>query len=669
MKRNSSQSFTVGSILSIVLACTVFVALIATRFSTDPAMLQLHFNAYAIISIVAASTTLLILLQIIIRNSHTEETGWFLLVLLGQILFAGSEAMQRCSLDKGSAVFWSQMGGAGVSILGTGLFLFAVAYAKPARARPAILGPLLLWVTTIVTVYYSEGNLFFNNNPSQIKSYPWGYNNDPGSAFVLALIWAVLPGLIAGVILLLFRRSTDNPLLRKQSLLFAIAISIPLIMAGITDGVLPALHIESIPPLATMFEVVTCLIISYGTSKYQFFQVNQAALAENVLSSMNEAVVVTQADFSIEYINNEAERLLKRTTAELRHVKIDTLFTPDSWTKINGFIQGTSNVIGVNGFDDIAVIDQTGAETPVRAVVTGLQEGKYQAHVFVISDITDIVDSYHKLESDANQIRTLLEDAKRLENQLETEKNSISQIVDLRTNELRRAQTELKESDRLKTEFIMLGSHNLRTPITIMASSLEVLKQTQDEARRQELFNSLGQGIDRLKDFVEDMVSIVSLESGSGLEHAPTTIASLLAPVVADANALATTKPDITFSADIRDQEAILNANTVRLQGALSNIVSNAFKFTQSGRIEIVGHRINNSYGIIFSDTGIGIAADELPRIFTMFHRGTDTLQYEYEGKGIGLYLTKLIIDEHGGTIQVQSTPGSGSTFTVSLPL
>lgn len=72
---------------------------------------------------------------------------------------------------------------------------------------------------------------------------------------------------------------------------------------------------------------------------------------------------------------------------------------------------------------------------------------------------------------------------------------------------------------------------------------------------------------------------------------------------------------------------------------------------------------------ITVTDTGIGIKPDELPKLFTKFHRGTDTLEYPYEGEGIGFYLTKLIVEEHNGTIGVTSKLGKGTVATVTIPL
>ena len=666
MKKEAKSLLIPGTIAAAIFSLTLVGGLLTTKIASLHG-LHLHWNPYAIFSLVSFAGTLLILLRIIASNSHSEETSWFILVMLGQLLYAGGEALQRTGLDAQSVIFWARVSGAGASILGVGTLLFAIAYTRGARAKPAVLAPILLWTTVVLSIFYAEGSLIFNGDPSQLKAYPWGYNNAPGQAFWMALSWIIIPGISSGIILLNFRRHSDNLLLRKQSLLFAIAILAPMLGGLVTDGVLPLVGVASVPSLATLFELITCALLYYGISRYQFFEINPGILAENVLTTMSEAVVVTRADFTIEYVNGEASRLLNLSNQDLSHISIHTLFSPDSWPKIHTYIQGQA--LNQDAMGDVTLVSQTGKATPVRVFISNLREGNFQAYVFVISDISDIVASYQRLESDSIRIRHLLNESQLLQQQLKSEKANVEHTVELRTQELRKAQEELKESDKLKTEFIMLGSHNLRTPITIMASSLEMLKETRSDTERHAYIESLDQGIKRMKDFVEDMVTIVSLEAGTGQRREPVRVIDLLDPVVTETKALATTKPAIAFRTDIQNSEVAILANAVSLRGALRNLLSNAFKFTETGSVTLQARLRDSSYDISVIDTGIGIAAEELPKLFTKFHRGSDMYTYEYEGKGIGLYLTKLIVDKHGGKIRVESIVGKGSSFTVSLPI
>jgi signal transduction histidine kinase len=142
----------------------------------------------------------------------------------------------------------------------------------------------------------------------------------------------------------------------------------------------------------------------------------------------------------------------------------------------------------------------------------------------------------------------------------------------------------------------------------------------------------------------------------------------ILHEVVTEGSHIAHVK-GLEFNIDIQNPDALVKANKAWLHGAVQNLIVNACKFTSKGHIDVVAKIVESNLQIQVSDTGIGVESSELPKLFTKFHRATDTLQYEYEGEGLGLYLTKLIIEELHGRISAESTLGVGSVFTVWLPL
>ena len=106
------------------------------------------------------------------------------------------------------------------------------------------------------------------------------------------------------------------------------------------------------------------------------------------------------------------------------------------------------------------------------------------------------------------------------------------------------------------------------------------------------------------------------------------------------------------------------------LRSALWNLIDNAIKFThQGGTSSLDVAEADGKVLISVKDTGIGISPEEIPKLFTKFHRGTSVETYDFEGTGIGLYASKIIIEEQGGTITVKSEKDKGSTFTVILPI
>ena len=125
----------------------------------------------------------------------------------------------------------------------------------------------------------------------------------------------------------------------------------------------------------------------------------------------------------------------------------------------------------------------------------------------------------------------------------------------------------------------------------------------------------------------------------------------------------------VQLSVIINVGDARLSANLLRTRAAFWNILDNAFKFTKSGTIAFEAQTADGQLVVTITDTGIGIPSQELPTIFNKFHRASSTLQYDFDGEGIGLYLAKLIVDEHHGEIIVTSEPDKGTKVIIKLPL
>jgi signal transduction histidine kinase len=229
--------------------------------------------------------------------------------------------------------------------------------------------------------------------------------------------------------------------------------------------------------------------------------------------------------------------------------------------------------------------------------------------------------------------------------------------------------TKLREVDSLKNEFITITSHNLRTPLTIIKGNIELLDDSDLQPDIVGIIASIKESATRLSAFAEDMLTIASIEASSepiALQHV--TIADLTDSLHKTFAAAAKDK-GITLHWDVRDPASVVTVSTSRMQAVIRNLLDNAMKFTsQGGRIVLVVALQPPGLIITVSDTGIGISPEEQTKLFTKFHRGTSSMQYDYAGTGIGLYATKLITEAHGGKIAFTSETGKGSSFTVTIP-
>jgi signal transduction histidine kinase len=216
----------------------------------------------------------------------------------------------------------------------------------------------------------------------------------------------------------------------------------------------------------------------------------------------------------------------------------------------------------------------------------------------------------------------------------------------------------------------MIASHNLRTPLTIIDGYLELAKSEALSADLQHILSNIETNSKRLKIFAEDLLIISSVEAGQKVfKMNLLAIEEILHKVADDFKEIAANK-QIDFRVEIPSDPVKIRGSNVHIRNAIYNLLDNAFKFTkEKGSIRLKMVRLDDTIQISVADTGAGIPPKEIEKLFTKFHRGTSTLEYNYEGTGIGLYLTKLIVNEHGGTIDVQSEVGKGSTFTITLPL
>lgn len=229
----------------------------------------------------------------------------------------------------------------------------------------------------------------------------------------------------------------------------------------------------------------------------------------------------------------------------------------------------------------------------------------------------------------------------------------------------------LKDADKLKSEFLIISSHNFRTPLTVITGYLDLLKDTPMDDQTRKYLKTISDHTQELTDLTNDMLTVAELE---GREQPKLNLELVNLNDLVN-NQVTMIKQKLALKQQVLnlrldEQPVLVHAHLTYLQTILWNLVDNASKFTpEKGIVSINLTRSNNQAVIGVSDTGVGISAEEMPKLFTKFHRGTSIMRYEYEGVGLGLYMVKLMLTYMGGTIEAQSEESKGSTFTIRLPL
>ena len=199
---------------------------------------------------------------------------------------------------------------------------------------------------------------------------------------------------------------------------------------------------------------------------------------------------------------------------------------------------------------------------------------------------------------------------------------------------------------------------------------MEQITASKPPAALQKMLDPIGVNVTRLGGFAEDVLTISTVEAGQNILHQePTEMAPVLT-TIADEFGMMAKQKKLRFIATI-DTTATVNLSKSHFRSALWNLLDNAYKFSTegTGTIELTARTIGDRLEIAVKDNGTGIATAEVPHLFTKFHRATDIMAYNYEGVGVGLYIAKLIIEQHGGHIAVETAEGKGSLFTISLPI
>ena len=230
--------------------------------------------------------------------------------------------------------------------------------------------------------------------------------------------------------------------------------------------------------------------------------------------------------------------------------------------------------------------------------------------------------------------------------------------------------TELQRAEQVRRDFVANASHELRTPAAAIRALAEVLADgaLRDAVRGPRFVDQIVGESDRLTRLLDDMLTLTRVERGAELLHAQSVpAAEALASALARVEPLAAARA-VTLSREVGETDT-LHADPAGLQTALLNLLDNAIKYTpEGGQVALRGRAVPGGYEISVADTGPGIPAEHLSRIFERFYRVDKARDRATGGTGLGLAIVKHLAEAHGGRVTVHSELGHGSTFTVFFP-
>ena len=254
---------------------------------------------------------------------------------------------------------------------------------------------------------------------------------------------------------------------------------------------------------------------------------------------------------------------------------------------------------------------------------------------------------------------------------LQREARKVQQLEE-ETRELARAKAELEQLEAVEGRFMLTMVHILRAPVAVMQNSIQLIRKGYVPPEEQpELLERIEQRAGELLTTLDDLLMLAYLKERVGVQDAQqvsvaAVLEGLLPPMAQRAE-----QHGLELRAEIEDRPYV-RANPDHIKTLWSHLLDNAIRYTPSGGRVIVSLSTDQEHkqavGAV-SDTGIGIAVDDIPRIFEDFYRTEEARRLQETGTGLGLSIVREVVELYGGTIEVQSEVGQGSTFSFRLPL
>jgi len=741
-------------------------------------LLNLNLNLSACFSMAAiASNGILLIVLSRIRNK-VPALLWFSLFLFDMFLWSIIEMMLRMSNQPSSAQFWIGIQNIGPAFVPPIFLMFTLIYTKNEKYANKTSVWASFFLTALVFFYViTTTNLTHSKDLSMLIHHWWGYSSIPMGYFPVFVIWVYLNFILSLALLIQFYHRYDNGLSRKQTRLFIIGVTFP-ILGSITDAfhaLVPA--ISDLPPTAVVFTSLMAIVVGFAILRYGLFAFNPISLASNILLTMKEAVIVTDLRYKVQYMNQEAERLLKSQLTTSEGIILEDLTG-------SGFASTVSRVADTvlthhqsYEIQESSIQTSHGDDIPVSLAIVYARNEKGEAagYILVLTNLTPLKESNVRLlektkllaekqaelrEEKANVERKVKERTLELSNvqaQLAASINSltlgfvlfdssgrsmvnnpaiheiftlptrkhwtISEIADsldepsqllknfeLSVRQNRRVSlpeinygsrtlraiivpvasehkktadtlilfediTESKVLERSKDEFFSIASHELRTPLAAIRGYASVIRENSKDEKLNQRVDVIADSAKRLIEMVNSFLKLSRLEQGGlSFDLIPTDPFMVALDVASELEPIAKEKGIILQVHKPRHPLPMTQADPSHLKEVFENILGNALKYSEQGNISVrFSVHEQGNVQISIQDTGTGIPVADQKLLFHKFQQAGDnilTRGAENGGSGLGLYITKLMVEAMGGEIWLEASKvGEGSTFCVRLEI
>ncbi|MDP9347677.1 MAG: ATP-binding protein, partial [Gemmatimonadota bacterium] len=381
-----------------------------------------------------------------------------------------------------------------------------------------------------------------------------------------------------------------------------------------------------------------------------------------ILENVGDPILVTDEESNIILMNRKAERLFDLPGTDLSSRRRREVRAND--TKFSSLVSDFALSPDDTRVEEFQLIDpESHDEFPVEIVSGKIlnERAEMTAIVSIIHDLTKVVEN-ERLAAELTRLNEGLEDRVR----------SATEELEERNRQLEWQSRELERAYRLKSEFLASMSHELRTPINALLGYTSLMRDRiygDVTARQEEALDRMYAASGHLLELVNDILDLAKIEAGKMPVHLERVEMESVIRELSETVEPMVRKKQLSYRVEVTPEIPALETDRTKVKQIILNLLSNAVKFTHEGEVALVARPVGDGVELAVSDTGIGIAPENLDHIFEDFRQVDQSSTREYGGTGLGLSITKKLLHLLGGTIRVESCPGEGSTFTVWLPL
>jgi PAS domain S-box-containing protein len=391
----------------------------------------------------------------------------------------------------------------------------------------------------------------------------------------------------------------------------------------------------------------------------------EAALEQryhNLVESANDIIFTLDLQGILTSLNKAGERISSYTREEVLGVEVSRFFVPKCQEELTQAIQGAS-LGGLHAVLEFEMITKTSGHVLLEVSLQAIHEGEECVGLLgVARDITE---------------------RKRAEQELRRHREHLEEEVQARTKELKQANEELtvakeraEDANQAKSEFLANMSHELRTPLNAIIGYSEMLQEVAEEQDQQEFLpdlNKIQTAGKHLLGLINDILDLSKIEAGKmQLYQERFAVRPMIDDVINTVQPLVE-KNGNQLEVACGDDLGTIVADQIKTRQVLFNLMSNACKFTQAGKIRLEARRqkMGEAEWVEFrvQDTGIGMSREQIDKLFRPFTQADVSTTRKYGGTGLGLAISRHFCHMMGGNLDVESVPGEGSTFTLWLPV